>query len=123
MPLLHDKIVAPDTAIRSGRHVKQEPLIEQPVSLIEWLAREVELSCEELSPGSLRLEMIVPGAPRISGGNDRVEPPTTLVIHLLMATKPESGIIISADVIRMPNLEERTRVWPTMLVCNEARRS
>jgi hypothetical protein len=101
--------------------VKQEPLVEKPVSLIEWLAREVELSCEELSPGPLHLEIIVPGAPRISGGNDRVEPPTTLVIHLLMATKPESGIIISADVIRMPNLEERTRDWPTMLVYNEAR--
>ena len=48
---LHDEIVAPDTAIRSGRHVKQEPLIEQPVSLIEWLAREVELSREERAAG------------------------------------------------------------------------
>ena len=101
--------------------MKQEPLIKQPVSLIEWLAREVELSREELSPGSLHFEMIVPGAPRISGWNDRVEPPTTLVIHLLMPTKPESSIIISADVIRMPNLEERTRDWPTLLIYNETR--
>jgi hypothetical protein len=119
--LLHDEIVAPDIAIRSRHHVKQEPLVEKPVSLIEWLAREVELSREELSRGPLHLEMIVPGTPRISGGNDRVEPPSTLVIHLLMATKPESGIIVSADVIRMPNLEERTRDWPTMFVYNEAR--
>jgi len=43
-PLLHEEIVAPDTAIRSGRHAKQESLIKQPVSLIEWLAREVEQS-------------------------------------------------------------------------------
>ena len=101
--------------------MKQEPLIKQPVSLIEWLAREVELSREELSPGPLHLEMIVPGAPRISGWNDRVEPPTTLVIHLLMPTKPESTIIISADVVGMPNLEERTRDWPTLLIYNETR--
>jgi hypothetical protein len=47
--------------------VKQEPLIEKPVSLIEWLAREVELSREEPAAGPLHLEMIVPGAPRISG--------------------------------------------------------
>src|SRR5215472_8342907 len=98
-PLLQDEIVAPDTAIRSGRHVKQEPLIEQPVSLIEWLAREVKLGREELAAGPLHLEMIVPGAPRIGGRNDRVEPPTTLVIHLLMATKPEPSIVISADAI------------------------
>ena len=81
--------------------MKQEPLIEQPVSLIEWLAREVELSREEPAAGPLHLEMIVPGAPRIGGRNDRVEPPTTLVIHLLMATKPKSSIIIFSDVIRM----------------------
>jgi hypothetical protein len=101
--------------------VKQKPLIEQPVSLIEWLVREVELSREEPAAGSLHFEMIVPSAPWIGGRNDRVEPPTTLVIHLLMATKPESSIIISADVIRMPDLEEGTRDWPTMLVYNEAR--
>ena len=109
MPLLHDEIVAADTAVRSGRNVKQEPLIEQPVSLIEWLAREVELSREERAAGPLHLEVIVPGAPRIGGRNDRVEPPTTLVIHLLMAAKPEPNIVISADVIGMPDLEERTR--------------
>ena len=101
--------------------MKQEPLVEQPVSLIEWLAREVELSREEPAAGPLHLEMIVPSSPRISGRNDRVEPPTTLVIHLLMATKPESSNIISADVIRMPDLEERTQDWPTILVYNEAR--
>jgi len=103
---LHDEIVTPDTAIRSGRQVKQESLIEQPVSLIEWLAREVELSREEPAARPLHLEMIVPGAPRISGRNDCVEPPTTLVIDGLMATKPESSIVIPADVIRMPDLEE-----------------
>ena len=105
-PLLQDEIVAPDTAIRSGRHVKQESLIEQPVSLIEWLAREVKLGREELAARPLHLEMIVPGAPRIGGRNDRVEPPTTLVIRLLMATKPEPNIVISADVIGVPDLEE-----------------
>src|SRR6516165_10338273 len=60
-PLLHDEIVAPDTAIRSGRHVKQESLIEQPVSLIERLASEVELSREERASDPLHLEVIVPG--------------------------------------------------------------
>jgi len=68
---LNDEIVAPDTAIRSSRHVKQEPLIEQPVPLIEWLAREVELCREDAAAGPLHLEMIVPGAPRIGGRNDR----------------------------------------------------
>ena len=101
--------------------MKQEPLVEQPVSLIEWLAREVELSREEPAAGPLHLEMIVPGAPRISGRNDCVEPPTTLVVDGLMATKSESSIILSADVIRMPDLEERTQDWPTILVYNEAR--
>ena len=86
--------------------MKQESLIEQPVSLIEWLAREVELSREERAADPLHLEVIVPGAPRISGRNDRVEPPTTLVIRLLIATKPEPNIVISADVIRVPDLEE-----------------
>ena len=86
--------------------MKQEPLIEQPVSLIEWLAREVKLGREELAAGPLHLEMIVPGAPRIGGRHDRVEPPTTLVIHLLMATKPEPNIVISARVIGVPDLEE-----------------
>ena len=86
--------------------MKQEPLVKQPVSLIEWLAREVELSREEPAAGPLHLEMIVPSAPRISGRNDCVEPPTTLVIDGLMATKPESSIVIPADVIRMPDLEE-----------------
>jgi hypothetical protein len=105
-PPLHDEIVAPHTAIRSDRHVKQEPLIEQPVSLIEWLAREVELSREERAADPLHLEVIVPGTPRIGGRNDRVEPPTTLVIRLLMATKPEPNIVISADAIGVPDLKE-----------------
>ena len=102
-------------------HVKQEPLVEQPVSLIEWLARKVELSREKPPAGPLHLEMIVPGAPRISGRNDCLEPPTTLIIDGLMATKPESSIIISADVIRVPDLDERTRDRPTTLIHNEAR--
>ena len=86
--------------------MKQEPLIEQPVSLIEWLTREVELSREEPAAVPLYLEMIVPSSPGISGRNDRVEPPTTLVIHLLIATKPEPNIVISADAIGVPDLKE-----------------
>ena len=104
--LLHDEIVPPCAAIRSGRHVKQEPVVEQAVSLIEWLARKVELSCQEPAARPLHLEMIVPGPPRIGGRNDRVEPPTTFVICLLMSTKPESNIVVSAEVIGMPDLEK-----------------
>jgi hypothetical protein len=74
--------------------------------LIEWLAREVELSREERAADPLHLEVIVPGTPRIGGWNDRVEPPTTLVIRLLMATKPEPNIVISADAIGVPDLKE-----------------
>jgi hypothetical protein len=53
--ILNDEIVAAYTAIRSGRHVKQEPLIEKPVSIIEWLAREVELGREEPAAEPLQL--------------------------------------------------------------------
>ena len=97
--------------VKGATNVRQRRVISGLVrrtklTLLIWLAREVELSREEPAAGPLHLKMIVLGAPRIGGRNNCVEPPTTLVIHLLMATKPESDIVISADVIGMPDLEE-----------------
>src|SRR5207302_9076405 len=90
----------------ADRH--QQFLLEDGVPCVLWLAREVQLGCEDGAVGRLDLDVDVPGAARIQAGDDGDEPVATAVVGEQMAAQPVAGVVVLAVGVRLPPVEERS---------------
>src|SRR5437879_5334504 len=97
-----NEIECADLAALDVPDLHHELGIEDAVTLIGRLSREIELGGEGRPAGRLHLHVDVSRASRILRGHDGLEPVVPGLIGELMAAQPLAGIIVPAAGLRLP---------------------
>src|SRR5499426_4519692 len=85
----------------------QELAAEQAVAAVLRLAGKVELRRQHAAAGRLHLHVIVARAAFIGAGHHREEAVAPLGVGELMAAQAETGIVVVAGVVGMPEIDQR----------------
>ena len=75
------------------------------------LAREIELGGEHAAGARLHLHMDMARAAGINAGHDAAQSITSFGISELMAAQAETGIVIPAFVVSLPELQQGSGEW------------
>ncbi len=83
--------------------------MEEVVAGVGGLVREIELRGQELLAGRLHLDVIVAGAAGIESRHDGAEAIAALLVGEHMTAIAEAAIVVGAAVVRVPQIDQRTR--------------
>src|SRR5438270_8282225 len=87
-----------------GAH--QELAAEQAVGTILSLAREIELGGQYAAAARLHLDMDMARAAGIDAGHNAAQPIASFGVAELMAAQAETGIVITALIVRLPEVQQ-----------------
>src|SRR5436190_22575965 len=87
----------------------QQLATKQAVGTVLRLTREIELGGQHATARRLHLDMDMAGAAGIDSGHDAAQPIPPFRIRELMAAQAETGIVVLAFGVGLPEIQQRAR--------------
>src|SRR6476646_3436197 len=97
------------SGVLGGPH--QQLLAKQAVRPVLRLAGKIELRGQQTAAGRLYLYMDVAGAAGIDAGHDAAQTVTPFRLGELMTAQPETGIVILAFGVGLPEIQQGPGPW------------
>src|SRR5882672_3393662 len=91
----------------------QQLAAKQAVGTVLRLAGEIELGGQHAAAARLHLQMDMPRTAGIGAGHDAAQSITPFRVGELMAAQAETGVVIPAFIIGMPEIQQGSGAWLT----------